>query len=387
MATSLYLCLFASTIVSTSGSLKPNNDILSSSNLAAGPEEEWLPGSNPWVFDSASNPILEPPGLLEWILVDPAVIQLGDQIHMFANEVFHGILHFTAPLNSPTNFTKLNTVIAFPGCVRPSILLVGSTLHLYYEQYQLPLFRSSAIMLRTARLIMEGETLVLGWEADSVQILRPELAWEKEEGSRVGNPYVFHAAGDLNRGDEDGNAKREDEEFWMYYSAGSTHLADSNIDEPLHLGLAKAPTPAGPWFRVSELPIAIEGEGLPGQSVIGVGSLKILSGKNSQIFALSNRITRNVETNSTGSTISLLSSIDGLAWQVVIGDLIGPETEVENSWKRAYVYGFDKIQDPTSDQHWLVFYNGRDGWLVGREAIGVSLWPESTFLDDEMRFV
>merc|ERR1711971_322597 len=120
------------------------------------------------------------------------------------------------------------------------------------------------------------------------------------------------------------------------------------------------------------LPIAIEGEGLPGQSVIGVGSLKILSGKNSQIFALSNRITRNVETNSTGSTISLLSSIDGLAWQVVIGDLIGPETEVENSWKRAYVYGFDKIQDPTSDQHWLVFYNGRDGWLVGREAIGVS---------------
>ena len=28
---------------------------------------------------------------------------------------------------------------------------VNSTLHLFYEQYQLPLFRSSAIMLRTAR--------------------------------------------------------------------------------------------------------------------------------------------------------------------------------------------------------------------------------------------
>ena len=92
-----------------------------------------------------------------------------------------------------------------------------------------------------------------------------------------------------------------DEEFWMYYSAGSTHLADSNIDEPLHLGLgqltltspfgchglliikvrsikslksdniievryyhlsqiisAKAPTPAGPWSRMSAVPIAIE---------------------------------------------------------------------------------------------------------------------------------
>ena len=117
-----------------------------------------LSGPNPWVFDSASNPILQPPDFLEWILGDPAVIQLGDQIHMFANEVlciqmksgkilfeclladgmlnykickyksmrqpmkqflcedifwkvFHGILHFTAPLDSPTNFTKHDTVI------------------------------------------------------------------------------------------------------------------------------------------------------------------------------------------------------------------------------------------------------------------------------------
>ena len=83
---SLQLCLFT-LFVSTLGSLEPNNDRLWSSNSDAGPEEEWLPGPNPWVFDSASNPILEPPDLLEWILGDPAVIQLGDHIHMFANEV------------------------------------------------------------------------------------------------------------------------------------------------------------------------------------------------------------------------------------------------------------------------------------------------------------
>ena len=83
----LQLCLFGFTIVSTLGSLEPNNDGLPSSNYATGPEDEWLPGPNPWVFDSASNPILEPPDFLEWILGDPAVIQLGDQIHMFANEV------------------------------------------------------------------------------------------------------------------------------------------------------------------------------------------------------------------------------------------------------------------------------------------------------------
>merc|ERR1719264_1447952 len=195
---------------------------------------------------------------------------------------------------------------------------------------------------------MEGETLLLSWEADSVQVLRPQLSWEKEGSSRVGNPFVFSTvAADAfsnkgkgisnSKGNEKGNnGTWEDLEFWMYYSAGSTHLADSNIDEPLHLGLAKAPSPAGPWSRVSTQPIAIEDEDLPGRSVIGVGSLKILDDTTSRIFALSNRITRDLETNSTGSTISLLSSIDGLAWQVEIGDLIGPETEVESSWKQAW---------------------------------------------------
>ena len=81
------MSLLVVTIASTLGSLELNNDGWSSSNSTAGPEDEWLPGPNPWVFDSASNPILEPPDLLEWILGDPAVIQLGDQIHMFANEV------------------------------------------------------------------------------------------------------------------------------------------------------------------------------------------------------------------------------------------------------------------------------------------------------------
>ena len=49
---------------------------------------------------------------------------------------------------------------------------------------------------------------------------------------------------------------------------------------------------------------------------------------------------------------------------MLIGDLIAPETGLENSWKKAYVYGFDKIQDPTNHQFWLVFYNGRfNGWM------------------------
>ena len=72
--------------------------------------------------------------------------------------------------------------------------------------------------------------------------------------NKVGNPFVFHTlAFDKSTGNDDGrtgnNRDRsegdkgfrdlEEAEFLMYYSAGSTHLADSNIDEPLYLGLGQ----------------------------------------------------------------------------------------------------------------------------------------------------
>ena len=70
---------------------------------------------------------------------------------------------------------------------------------------------------------------------------------------QVGNPFVFStfvtdADSDKDKGNGKGKGKGEgkdkgkgirDLDFWMYYSAGSTHLDDSNIDEPLHLGLGQ----------------------------------------------------------------------------------------------------------------------------------------------------
>ena len=82
---------------------------------------------------------------------------------------------------------------------------------------------------------------------------------------KVGNPFVFHTLafgkstgnddgrtgnnrdrsegdkglGDLVVGEKEFLMDEEEEEFLMYYSAGSTHLADSNIDEPLYLGLGQ----------------------------------------------------------------------------------------------------------------------------------------------------
>jgi len=41
----------------------------------------------------------------------------------------------------------------------------------------------------------------------------------------------------------------------MFYSASSVHLEDSNVDEPLHHGMAEADSLRGPYTRVTQTPI------------------------------------------------------------------------------------------------------------------------------------
>ena len=40
------------------------------------------------------------------------------KVHMFVNEVFHGILHYTARWSEPAVFSKQGPVIPVPGAVR-----------------------------------------------------------------------------------------------------------------------------------------------------------------------------------------------------------------------------------------------------------------------------
>ena len=120
-------------------------------------DDDWVVTETEIVLDYRNNPILRPTELLEWLVGDPTVVLIEEtqEIHMFLNEVFHGILHFSANYSHPTEFTKQGAVIGLPGSVRPYVLREGDRLHLYYEQYHLPLYRSSSIMLRTANIIIK----------------------------------------------------------------------------------------------------------------------------------------------------------------------------------------------------------------------------------------
>ena len=119
-------------------------------------DEDWLVTDTEVVLDYRNNPILRPTEPFEWLMGDPTVVLIEEkeELHIFLNEVFHGILHFTGNYSQPTELWKEGTVIAFPGAVRPYVLRDGDRLHLYYEQYHLPLYRRSSIMLRTARIII-----------------------------------------------------------------------------------------------------------------------------------------------------------------------------------------------------------------------------------------
>ena len=71
-------------------------------------DDEWIVTETEIVLDYRENPILKPTELLEWLLGDPTVVLIEEtqEIHMFVNEVFHGILHFSADYSQPTDFTK-----------------------------------------------------------------------------------------------------------------------------------------------------------------------------------------------------------------------------------------------------------------------------------------
>ena len=146
---------------------------------------------------------------------------------------------------------------------------------------------------------------ILEWSPTSEEMLTPRFEWEKIGTKRVGNPYVTFS-----------NLHKE---YRMYYSASSVHLQvksleysdhelslikDSNIDEPIYLGLARADTLEGPWTRVSDQPLEMDPGDLGAEKLLGYGSIKWIKPGAAPVYnessvyglwALNNRVTIDIE--------------------------------------------------------------------------------------------
>ncbi|CAL1165681.1 unnamed protein product [Cladocopium goreaui] len=313
------------------------------------------------VDDWAKNPIIQPPSILNWIVGDPTVQRIGDEIHMWTNGALANIQHYVADAKDPTNFKQLNDSIQGFGTVRPYAYLdeANNKVILFYEKYEFPYIFASKMMAAEAEI---GK-----WEfTNYTKILESELTWEKFGEKRVGNPFVFY--------------NKVKGKYWLYYSASMIKLTDADVDEPMNLGLAEADNVMGPYTRVVTEPLEIP-SGFPGLFIKGHGSLKMVKSPEADLtcdgvgVAVCNRLTFNPATNQTGSTLSMLRTTDGgLSWQPVVTEFIGPTLQ-EGSWKEAFVYGFDTLMDPNDASSMLIYYNARNGWKDATEQVGVSRFP------------
>lgn len=319
-------------------------------------------GAASGVEDWSLNPIIEAPGLLNWIVGDPAVIQVDKEIIMFTNGALGGIQRYVAQTTDPTFFEDRPPALIKFGTVRPYIFhdQASNTVTLFYEQYSAPLlFQASYIAARQATV---GK-----WRfGRPKKVLLPTLDWEKEGQSRIGNPFVYY--------------NKVKGKYWLYYSCSSIRLDDSAIDEPKYFGLAESDNLLGPYTRVLQKPMEIRGE-IPGLTVKGYGSLKIIKNPLADItedgggVALCNRLTLDESTGVSGSTISLIRTTDeGFSWDTVIPKFIGPSF-VEDDWKSAYVYAFDTLINPLDPSTELIYYNARNGYKDAFEEAGVSRFP------------
>ena len=95
---------------------------------------DWIHTDSDRVLDYRHNPILVPTDLLEWLLGDPTVVlcEQEEELHMFVNEVFHGIIHYSANYSDPVNFEKQGSIIPDAGSVRSLTHLIC---WMYFREY------------------------------------------------------------------------------------------------------------------------------------------------------------------------------------------------------------------------------------------------------------
>lgn len=321
---------------------------------------EWLPApmAAEGIEDFSGNPVLQAPGWVDWVVGDPCVLRIDDEIHLWTNGALADIQHWVAHVDDPTSFRRLEDSVSGFGTARPYAFhdKAKNTVTLFYEKYDFPHLTNSRVLCREAD--------VGSWSfCSSEALLEPELPWEKSGCARMGSPFVFY------------NAMKK--KYWLYYSAGRVRLADSGVEEPALIGLAESDSLHGPYTRVLQDPVSIDGS-IPGKSVLGHSSLKVLRHKGEFIdeagtgVALCNRTCVDLETQHTSSVISLVCTFDGgLSWQTVITNFIGP-TGQDNSWKKAYVYAFDTIPDFQDACKELIYYSARSGYKDSFEQVGLS---------------
>ena len=299
----------------------------------------------PWI-DHPDNPLVRP-RWWSWLVGDPCVLsptQTPDgSWRMFCNNV-QGIYQYRSPDGIRWSYVQRIDANGSRAWVFPH----DGKFYLYYQRFH-RLWQRSRIALRVSDDLER-------WSDWSVT-LAPELAWE---GGNVSNACVLPAP--------DGG-------FWLYYSADLVYLKDMGFSEPKHISRAWAPSPAGPWQKHGS---SILGP-TPGHRFRdqGAGAMKVYAGLlDGHLAGFQNGIYEDDQGRSA-SAILLLRSRDGLDWEEHPDNPIISPSGGEPRWRRAHVYQMDVKR--AGDSLWM-YYNARDGWMIGVERIGLAVLEDAAAL-------
>mgnify|MGYP005842098289 CR=1 FL=1 len=292
--------------------------------------------------EHAGNPLIAPP-FPSPIIADPTFLPPDDTPdglwHLFAHSML-GIHHFTS--RDGLAWERLAGAVC-RASLRAFLLKRDGTYHLFYERFLrlFPFAYRSRLEMRTSRDLTS-------W-SDPVAVLEPTLPWHREGCvGAVSNPCVV---------EEEGS-------FRLYYSAGLVYLRDCRFSEPKYIGVAFARDATGPYRPAPEP--ALQPAAGDAYANMGAGAVKVLRLEDGYV-GFQNGIYWDAETAHSRSAIRLVTSRDGLVWDILERE---PVIKPEPGWKKAFVYALDVR---LVGGRFYLYFNARDGWLTGRENIGLAL--------------
>ena len=311
------------------------------------------PSSLTW-RDHPANPLIVP-RFPRWMIADPAVVTPDEapdgRWHLFANTIPPRLVEHVS--DDGVAWTRLRTLC--PGAMRPCVRRDGDRWLLAYEDVHRWWPLKSRVVLRTSPDLVT-------WSPPRV-LLAPSLPWHATgpgwtKPRTCSNPGLVPWRG----------------EWLLTYSAATVWLPDCRFVEPRFVGLARGRSPEGP-FVPDPQPLIAPDPADPLRN-LGAGSLKLLPDEDAGVLW---GFTNGIATDGQGRSRSAIQVIrladDARAWRpVTTAPIVAPEERVAASavpgWKRALVYAMDpKV---VGDEVWL-YYNARDGWMIGRERIGLAV--------------
>ncbi len=307
--------------------------------------------------DYSDTPLINPP-FPDWILADPSVLTPSESPdktwHMFVHGMF-GLYHYTS--KTGLVWKKQSKTIVRMG-FRPWIYNENKKYYLIYEKINVlgkTPFRVNFPYYNSHLEIITSEDLI-NWDKPKVMV-RPTLSWHKTPPSNgnIGNPCLIKI----------GNKYR------LYYSAGLIYLPDCRFCEPRYLGVAESKNIFGPYKFISKPLHTGDNDKYTNISASAnrvyhpERAMKVYSHNNGYI-GLQTCIFKNPKTRKSTASIRFTRSQDGLHWESISGPIVKPDKE----WKRSHVY----VGDLKSFGNELrIYYNARNGWVWGREAVGLSV--------------